>query len=71
MGTKARVANAQRRAADMQPIIAEVQVAGFRSLNAIAAELNARSIPTMSGIGRWQAVSVGRLLARLPTQVGR
>jgi DNA invertase Pin-like site-specific DNA recombinase len=67
MGVKARAANVQRRVADMQPIIAEVQAAGFQSLNAIAAELNARSIPTMSGIGRWQATSVARLLARLPT----
>jgi DNA invertase Pin-like site-specific DNA recombinase len=66
MGPKARAANARRRAADMQPIIAELQAAGFQSLNAIAAELNARSIPTMSGAGHWQATSVARLLARLP-----
>jgi DNA invertase Pin-like site-specific DNA recombinase len=66
MGVKARVANAQRRAADMQPIIAELQAAGFQTLRTIAAELNARSIPTTSGTGTWQATSVSRLLARLP-----
>jgi DNA invertase Pin-like site-specific DNA recombinase len=66
MGVKANSTNAQRRAADMQPIIAELQAAGFQSRSAIAAELNARSVPTMSGTGSWQATSVGRLLARLP-----
>jgi DNA invertase Pin-like site-specific DNA recombinase len=65
MGRKARAANVQRRAADMQPIIAELQAAGFQSCNAIAMELNARSIPTMSGTGSWQATSVARLLTRL------
>jgi DNA invertase Pin-like site-specific DNA recombinase len=51
MGVKARAAKVARRAADMQPIIDELRAAGFRSLEAIAAELNARSIPTMSGTG--------------------
>jgi DNA invertase Pin-like site-specific DNA recombinase len=66
MGVKARAANVQRRAADLAPIIAELQVAGFQSFNAIANELNARAIPTMSGTGHWQSTSVARLLARLP-----
>jgi DNA invertase Pin-like site-specific DNA recombinase len=68
MGVKASMAKAQRRAADMQPIIAELQAAGFQKLEAIAAELNARSIPTVSGTGQWQATSVARLLARLPAR---
>jgi DNA invertase Pin-like site-specific DNA recombinase len=67
MGVKARAANVQRRAADLQPIVAELRAAGFRSLNAIAMELNARAIPTVSGSGQWQATSVARLLARLST----
>jgi DNA invertase Pin-like site-specific DNA recombinase len=67
MGVKASKANAQRRAEDMQPIISELRAAGFVKFEAIAAELNARSIPTVSGTGRWQATSVSRLLARLPT----
>ena len=66
LGVKARAANVARRAADMAPIIAELQAAGVHSRSAIAAELNARAIPTMSGTGRWQATSVTRLLARLP-----
>jgi DNA invertase Pin-like site-specific DNA recombinase len=66
MGIKARAANVQRRAVDLQPIIAELQAAGFRSFNAIANELNKRAIPTMSGTGAWQSTSVARLLARLP-----
>jgi DNA invertase Pin-like site-specific DNA recombinase len=66
MGVKARAANVARRAADLAPIIAELQAAGFHSRSAIAAELNACAIPTMSGTGRWQATSVTRLLARLP-----
>jgi DNA invertase Pin-like site-specific DNA recombinase len=66
MGVRASMAKAQQRAADMQPIITELQAAGFWKLEAIAAELNARSIPTVSGTGRWQATSVARLLARLP-----
>jgi DNA invertase Pin-like site-specific DNA recombinase len=66
MGPKARTAIAQRRAADIQPIIAELQAGGFQTLRTIAAELNARGIPTTSGMGRWQANSVKRLLARLP-----
>jgi DNA invertase Pin-like site-specific DNA recombinase len=66
MGRKARADIAQRRAADLQPIIAELHARGFKTLRAIAAELNARSIPTTSGSGTWQANSVARLLARLP-----
>jgi class 3 adenylate cyclase len=34
-------------------------------LQGIAAELNRRRIPTASGQGRWQAVQVRRVLARL------
>ena len=66
MGVKARAAKVERRAVDMQPIVAELRAAGFQSLTAIAAELNSRSIPTMSGAGSWKATSVSRLLARLP-----
>jgi DNA invertase Pin-like site-specific DNA recombinase len=67
MGRKTRTAIAQRRAADLRPIITELQAAGFQSYSAIARELNARGIPTSGGNGTWQAVSVGRLLTRLQT----
>ena len=55
-------ANAQR-AADIAPIIADLQAAGATSLQAIAGGLNDRSIPTARG-GSWSATQVMRVLAR-------
>jgi hypothetical protein len=49
------------------PILAELRASGVTTLHGIAAALNERGIPTASGAGRWQATSVSRLLARLPT----
>jgi hypothetical protein len=62
----ARLARAAARAADLAPIIAELQASGARSLRAIAAGLNAHGVRTPCGIGEWQAGSVAQLLARLP-----
>ena len=42
--------------------LAHSLAAGGASLRAVAAELNARSIPTLNG-GSWHAATVGRLLA--------
>ena len=56
-------ANAERHAANVLPIIREVQRAGAKSLRAIAEALNARGIPTARG-GRWQAQTVSNALAR-------
>jgi DNA invertase Pin-like site-specific DNA recombinase len=56
-------ANADRHAANILPIIREVQRAGARSLRAIAEALNARGVPTARG-GRWQAMTVSNVLAR-------
>jgi DNA invertase Pin-like site-specific DNA recombinase len=53
------------KAADYASIIRELQANGIRSLAGIAAALNERGIPTASGQGTWQAVQVGRVLARL------
>ena len=53
----------QARAADLAPIISELQGAGATSLRAIAAGLNARGIPTARGIGTWSAVQVARVLS--------
>ena len=50
------------RAADLAPIIAELQAAGATSLRTIAAGLNARGIPTARGTGTWSAVQVARVL---------
>ena len=53
------------RAADLRPIIEELQATGATSLRAIAAGLNARGIPTARGDGEWTAVQVQRVLERL------
>ena len=60
---KAIEANADRHAANVLPIIREIQRAGARSLRAIAEALNARGVPTARG-GRWQAMTVSNALAR-------
>jgi DNA invertase Pin-like site-specific DNA recombinase len=57
-----RVDQADRRAADVAPVIRELQAAGT-SLRGIAADLTARGIPTPQG-GAWSAVQVARVLAR-------
>ena len=46
---------------NMRPLVRSI-AAGGSSLRAVAAELNARSIPTLNG-GSWHAATVGRLLA--------
>jgi DNA invertase Pin-like site-specific DNA recombinase len=56
-------ANADRHAANVLPIIREIQRAGATSLRAIADALNAWGVPTARG-GRWQAQTVSNALAR-------
>jgi DNA invertase Pin-like site-specific DNA recombinase len=63
-GVEARQAHADARAADLAPIVKELQASGARSLRAIAAELNRRGIPTAAGSGQWQAAQVARVLER-------
>jgi hypothetical protein len=60
---RVRQERAKRHAADLAPVIAEVQASGATTLQAIAAALNARGIPTARG-GSWSAVQVQRVLAR-------
>jgi DNA invertase Pin-like site-specific DNA recombinase len=62
-GVAAVEANADRHAANVLPVIKEIQKAGARSLRAIADALNARGIPTARG-GRWQATTVSNVLVR-------
>jgi DNA invertase Pin-like site-specific DNA recombinase len=57
-------ANADRHAANVLPIIREIQRAGAKSLRAIAEALNARGIATARG-GRWQAMTVSNVLNRV------
>jgi DNA invertase Pin-like site-specific DNA recombinase len=65
-GTEARQARAAQRAADLAPIVKELQAAGARSLRALAAALNERGISTPRGKGVWQANTVKELLDRMP-----
>lgn len=58
-------ANADRFAADLAPVVADIRAAGHVSLRAIAAELDARGMLTRRG-GTWQVSNVGNLEARLP-----
>jgi DNA invertase Pin-like site-specific DNA recombinase len=58
-------ARADSRAADIAPIIADLQAAGKTSLRDIAEGLNGAGIPTARGEGEWSAVQVKRVLDRL------
>jgi DNA invertase Pin-like site-specific DNA recombinase len=58
---------ALKRAADLAPIIAELQAAGAKSLGAIASELNDRRIPTALG-GDWSSTQVARVMARIDSE---
>jgi hypothetical protein len=62
---EARKARANRAAADLAPIIAELRAVGITSLKGIASALEERRVPTPAGSGHWRAVQVRRLLARL------
>jgi DNA invertase Pin-like site-specific DNA recombinase len=65
-GCKAVTERANARAADLGPIVRDLQAAGARSLRAIAAGLNDRGVKTPRGNGKWQAWTVHQLLAQLP-----
>jgi DNA invertase Pin-like site-specific DNA recombinase len=64
MGSQVIAARARDRAIDLAPLLAELQSIGITTLRGLAAALSERRIPTVSGIGRWQATSVNRLLQR-------
>jgi DNA invertase Pin-like site-specific DNA recombinase len=55
--------SAARRAANVLPIIAEIQKTGATTLRAIADALNKRGISTPRG-RQWEAMSVKNVLAR-------
>jgi DNA invertase Pin-like site-specific DNA recombinase len=65
LAVEALQARANSRAADIAPIIAELQAAGAESLRAIAEGLNDAGIPTARGQGKWSAIQVQRTLARI------
>ena len=60
-GTAAVKANARQFAANVLPIIEEIERAGVTSHNAIAAKLNERNVRTARG-GKWTHVQVGSVL---------
>src|SRR5215216_6270787 len=62
---KARHAASEARAADLAPVVAELQAAGVTSLGGLARGLTERSIPTARGGAQWTSVQVSRVLARL------
>jgi hypothetical protein len=57
----ARTAEAEKRAADLLPVIETIKAAGATSLRQIAAALNLRGITTPRG-GQFSAVQVQRML---------
>jgi DNA invertase Pin-like site-specific DNA recombinase len=60
-GTAAVKANARWFAANVLPIIEEIERVGITSHNAIAAKLNERNVRTARG-GKWTHVQVGAVL---------
>jgi DNA invertase Pin-like site-specific DNA recombinase len=54
---------AEERARELAPVMAEIRASGASSLREIAAELNARGIPTAQGKA-WSAMQVKRVLER-------
>jgi len=59
---KVRSENAERRAADLLPVIDVLRAEGAASLRQVAEGLNQRGIPTARG-GEWSAVQVSRIIA--------
>ena len=64
MAVEALQARANAKAADLAPIIKDLQASGKKSLRAIAEGLNEAGIPTARG-GEWSSVQVMRMLERL------
>ena len=61
-GRAARQQRATARAADVRPIIAELQAEGITSLAKLAVTLTERGIPTSRGGERWSPMQVSRVL---------
>jgi DNA invertase Pin-like site-specific DNA recombinase len=55
---------AARFAANVAPIIREIQTNGITSLRSVAVALNAQGVKAARG-SRWQSVQVGAILARV------
>jgi hypothetical protein len=66
---KAITARANARAAQLLPVMEEIQAAGMTTLRAIAAALNEKAIPTPWGRGIWRASQISRVLGRIRRKV--
>ena len=67
IGTAARQVRSQKVSqvrSELLPTITAIQATGASSLRAIAAELNAREVPTPRRLGEWSAVQVQRVIGR-------
>ena len=67
IGAAARPMRSQKASqvrSELLPTITAIQATGANSLHAIAAELNAREIPTPRRAGEWSAVQVQRMMGR-------
>jgi hypothetical protein len=62
-GRRVQMAEAERFAAQMLPIVSAIRASGVGSLGGIAAVLNEQGIRSARG-GRWHVSSVRNLLAR-------
>jgi hypothetical protein len=62
------VAEADRFAANVLPVIASLKAAGITDLRGLAAALNARGIPTARG-GKWHVSNVRNIITRSGTQI--
>lgn len=56
---------ADKRAAALAPVVAELKAEGHTSVRKLAEALNARGEPTGRAGGRWHVTSVQRLLKRI------
>ena len=65
MGVERRIKIANTKAHDLAGIIASVKAEGVSSAAAVARALNDRAVPTPSGRGQWQAITVHRVLDRV------
>jgi len=63
LGAQSNREKADRFAADVLPVIREIQNSGVSSLRAIASALNARGVKTVRG-GPWRPQGVANVLQR-------
>jgi len=59
---------AERFALTLLPVLRELQRKGFKTVRAIAGELNRRQVPTFSKSGRWHVSTVHNVIKRLNQQ---